>query len=88
MNPETAAWTKKPGAVRTDARYSLGMNARISIDPDVCHGKPCIAGTRVMVSNVLNLLAHGATGEEVLAGYPALTGEDVQPVLASARLPA
>ena len=53
------------------------MNARIEVRTDLCHGKPCIKGTRIMVSNILNLLAHGASVEEVLQGYPSLTREDV-----------
>jgi len=61
------------------------MNERISIDPNVCHGKPCITGTRIMVSNILDPLAHGATVEEVITGYPALTAEDVRAALAYAE---
>lgn len=53
------------------------MNTRIEIRRDVCHGKPCIKGTRIMVSNILNLLAHGSRLEEVLQGYPQLAREDV-----------
>jgi uncharacterized protein (DUF433 family) len=61
------------------------VNQRICIDPQVCHGKPCIKGSRVMVSNILNLMAHGATVEEVLAGYPQLVREDVHAALAYAE---
>lgn len=50
---------------------------RISIDPKVCFGKPCIRGTRIWVSLVLDLLAGGWTAEEVLREYPHLSGEDV-----------
>jgi uncharacterized protein (DUF433 family) len=53
------------------------MNTRIEIRCDVCHGKPCIKGTRIMVSNILNLLAHGASCDEVLQGYPQLARDDV-----------
>jgi len=65
--------------------YRNGMNERIVIDPDVCHGKPCVKGTRIMVSNILNLLAHGATFEEVLEGYPELAREDILAALAYAE---
>jgi uncharacterized protein (DUF433 family) len=61
------------------------MNEYITIDSDVCHGKPCIKGTRVMVSNILNLMAHGADMEEILQGYPQLTREAVLAVLAYAE---
>jgi uncharacterized protein (DUF433 family) len=59
------------------ACYGEGMNERVVIDSAVCHGQPCIKGTRIMVSNILNLLAHGAGVEEVLQGYPQLAREDV-----------
>lgn len=42
------------------------MNTRISINPNVCHGKPVIKGTRVLVSNVLGSLASGETINEIL----------------------
>ena len=65
--------------------YNSRMNERISIDPAICHGKPCIKGTRIMVSNVLNLMSHGAGLDEVLEGYPQLTAEDVYAALAYAE---
>ena len=61
------------------------MNDRIVIDPTICHTKPCIKGTRIMVSNILNLLAHGAPVEEVIEGYPQLTEDDVHAALAYAE---
>ena len=51
--------------------------ARISIDPKVCFGKPCIKGHRIWVSLILDLLAEGMTVQQVLAEYPQLTEEDV-----------
>ncbi|HET8684476.1 MAG TPA: DUF433 domain-containing protein [Micromonosporaceae bacterium] len=53
------------------------MRGRISIDHRVMGGVPCIAGTRIPVSTVLGLLAHGQSIEEVLAGYPTLSREDI-----------
>lgn len=50
---------------------------RISIDPRVCFGKPCIRGTRIWVSLVLDLLSAGLTIEEILEEYPQLSREDV-----------
>jgi uncharacterized protein (DUF433 family) len=55
---------------------------RISIDPAVCGGKPCIKGTRIWVSLVLDLLATGMTEAELRAEYPALTHEDVLAAIA------
>ena len=49
---------------------------RISINPEVCHGKACIKGTRVMVSVVLNNLAEGINVDEILKDYPTLTKTD------------
>lgn len=55
---------------------------RISIDPHVCGGKPCIKGTRIWVSLILDFLAEGMTETELLAEYPQLTHEDVLAAIA------
>jgi len=57
---------------------------RISIDPKVCHGKPCIKGTRIWVSLIVDNLANGATEEEILEAYPTLSREDIRAALAFA----
>lgn len=59
------------------------MNAidRITIAPDVCSGRPCIRGLRIRVKDVLDLLAAGATREEILADYSYLEDEDITAVL-------
>lgn len=59
---------------------------RISIDQKVCHGKPCIKGTRIMVTVILDNLAEGLTPEEIVAEYPPLTLEDVRAAIAYATL--
>ena len=51
---------------------------RISVDPNVCHGKPCIRGTRIMVSILLDYLTAGESVETLLEEYPTLTAEDVR----------
>lgn len=51
---------------------------RIACDARIMAGKPVIRGTRLTVEHILNLKAHGATEEEVLAEYPGLTIEDMQ----------
>lgn len=56
----------------------------ITADPEVCHGKPCINGTRIMVSVVLDNLAEGLSPEEIVDEYPALTIEDVRAAIAYA----
>jgi uncharacterized protein (DUF433 family) len=55
---------------------------RISIDPNVCFGKPCIRGTRIWVSLLLDFLASGMTVEEILAEYPQLTVDDIHAAIA------
>lgn len=50
---------------------------RIKVDPQVCHGKPCIKGTRIMLSVILDNLASGLTPEEIVAEYTPLTVEDI-----------
>lgn len=55
---------------------------RISINPNICHGKPCIEGTRVWVSLIVDNLAAGATDDEILDAYPSLTKEDIRAALA------
>jgi uncharacterized protein (DUF433 family) len=55
---------------------------RISINPNVCFGKPCIRGTRIWVSLILDFLASGMTIEEVLAEYPQLSQEDIRAAIA------
>lgn len=57
---------------------------RISVDPKVCHGKPCIRGTRIMVSVILDNLAEGATPEEIVRDYPPLESEDAKAAIAYA----
>ena len=57
---------------------------RITIDPKVCHGKPCVKGTRVMVSQIVQFLANGDTVKEILKAYPGITRVDVQACLAYA----
>ncbi len=55
---------------------------RISIDPNVCFGKPCIKGTRIWVSLILDFLASGESPEEILAAYPQLSADDIRAAIA------
>ena len=55
---------------------------RISIDPNVCFGKPCIRGTRIWVSLLLDFLSNGMTTAEILEEYPQLTEEDILAAIA------
>ena len=57
---------------------------RISVDPQVCFGKPCVRGMRITVSDVLEYLAGGMTEEEILRDLSELTREDIRACLAYA----
>ena len=60
---------------------------RITLNPDICHGKPTIRGLRYPVETILELLSSGMTIEEILADYEDLEREDILAVLAfAARL--
>jgi len=54
---------------------------RITIDPEVCGGRPCIRGMRITVSQVLEMLAGGMTREEILKDFPYLESADVDACL-------
>ena len=54
---------------------------RITIDPAVCGGRPCIRGIRIGVKDILDLLAAGATREEILEDYPYLEDADITAAL-------
>lgn len=54
---------------------------RITVDPEKCGGRPCVRGLRIRVSDVLELLASGASRDDILADYPYLEFEDVTAVL-------
>lgn len=58
------------------------MNNRIEINAQICHGKPVIRGTRVLVSTILGALGAGDSTEAVLADYPNLSLEDIQAAIA------
>lgn len=57
---------------------------RITFDPNVMGGKPCIRGMRVTVGTIVGLIANGATPEEILADYPYLEAEDITAALSYA----
>ncbi|MBO0949991.1 DUF433 domain-containing protein [Fibrella forsythiae] len=54
---------------------------RITVDPTICHGKPTIRGSRLMVATILELLSAGMTHEELIADYPTLQEEDIRSCL-------
>ena len=60
------------------------LNGRITIDPEVCNGRPTIRGKRIAVQTILEFLAAGDSEEDILAQYPALESEDVKACLTCA----
>lgn len=65
-------------------RLAMSQLERITVDPSVRFGKPCVRGTRLTVGDVLGYLAGGMTEAEVLADFPQLTHEDILACLAFA----
>ena len=61
------------------------IEERIEIDPEICHGKPRIKGTRIIISIILEWLEAGKTFEEILDAYPDLSKEDISATVRYAR---
>lgn len=59
----------------------MNQHPRITVDPDVCGGRPCIRGIRIRVSDILEMLASGASQGEVLEDYPYLEAADITAAL-------
>ncbi|MBC7820265.1 MAG: DUF433 domain-containing protein [Planctomycetaceae bacterium] len=64
----------------------VNWEQRIASDPQVCHGKPCVRSTRIMVSMILDNLADGLSPDEIVAEYPPLTLDDIQAAIAFAAM--
>lgn len=62
----------------------MDWTARISVDPNICHGQACIRGTRVMVSVLLDSLAAGISEAQLLRSYPPIAIEDIRAAVAYA----
>ena len=62
----------------------MNWTEHISVDPNICHGKACIRGTRVMVSVVLDNLATGLSPNEIVHSYPSLQPDDIAAAMAYA----
>lgn len=55
----------------------VDWRTHVTSDPAICHGKPCVKGTRIMVSVILDNLADGMSVEEIIQEYPSLTPEAI-----------
>lgn len=62
----------------------MNWKKHITSSPNICHGRACIKGTRVMVSVILDNLAEGLTADEIVKSYPSLTKNDVKAAIAYA----
>jgi len=78
LKPERSTAVQSPSAAKHErARF----RSRITFDPAVCGGRPCIRGMRIRVSDILDMLSDGATREEILADYPYLEDDDISAAL-------
>ena len=62
----------------------MDWREHVAVNPQVCHGKACIVGTRVMVSVILDNLADDVLPDEILASYPSLKPDDIRAAIAYA----
>lgn len=70
--------------VKPDTLSRESWRERIVVDPAICHGRPRIAGTRIRVTDILEMLSAGVTSADILADFPTLRDEDISAVLAYA----
>src|SRR5579862_1764142 len=80
MMKEAKPMTKQRGGTRK----RLDWREHISVNPSICHGKPCIKGTRIMVSVILDYLTAEEPVEEILRQYPTLKAGDIRAAVAYA----
>jgi uncharacterized protein (DUF433 family) len=59
----------------------MALLERITVDPNICHGKACVTGTRVPVSVILDNLSAGYTYDEIINAYPSITLDDIRAAL-------
>jgi len=75
---------KVPAAPGTAAGGNDRLLSRVTADPRICGGRPCIKGTRMRVSDIVDMLAHGANRAEILEDFPYLAEDDIAAALAYA----
>lgn len=74
--------SEQPGTI-AGAREQIDemLFSLIASDPEICGGRPCIKGTRMRVSDIVGMMAHGATASEIVADYPYLSEDDIHAAL-------
>lgn len=70
--------------MNADDEQPIDFRARIVVDPRILVGKPVVRGTRIPVSMILNLIAHGVTFAQIIDDYPVLTEDDIRAAIAYA----
>jgi uncharacterized protein (DUF433 family) len=71
-------WWKLPSTIEDSQSKLMNMSERIEINPAICHGKPVIRGTRVLVCNILRALAGGDSPEQIIEDYPNIDNDDIR----------
>jgi uncharacterized protein (DUF433 family) len=64
--------------------FYKGLLSRITVDPNICGGKPCVKGTRIYIAIILDGMAEGLTPDEIIDHYPQLGLDDIRAALAYA----
>ena len=72
------------GTIEVESEGHMNWQSHVTVDPKTCHGRPCISGTRVLVSVILDNLADGQTPDEIVRAYPSVTVEAVRAAIAFA----
>jgi uncharacterized protein (DUF433 family) len=81
INRPKGGWDPQPTALGGSSAGAAALLARISANPGVCGGRPCIKGTRMRVTDIVDMLANGATRAEILQDFDYITEEDVTAAL-------
>jgi uncharacterized protein (DUF433 family) len=85
MVPENHdGWCHHYGTAKEATMEYEDLLARVTVNPSVCTGKPCIRGTRIYIAIILDALAEGLTPEQIIEHYPQLTVDDIRAALAYA----
>jgi uncharacterized protein (DUF433 family) len=82
--PRLLTISRRHGNIAHGAPSMSDLLARITINPDILHGRPCIRGLRISVADVLGQFAAGASRQDILRDYPYLEDADIDAVLAFA----
>lgn len=81
VNPLRRSSINNPAEAHVKEPETPMENSHIVVDPNICSGKPCIRGTRIMVTNILGMMAGGYSVRRVVESYPELTKADVSAAL-------